>query len=344
MKALIVSPYLDHLGGGERYMLSVASILENLGYEITFSWDNLSEINKLATMLGITLNSPALNPRVMKLYHSKNPIAMYLATKRYDLTVYLSDGSIPMLGSSKNLIHMQVPFHNVGGNSLTNRMKKHFCHDVIVNSKFTKEIIDREYHLDSIVLYPPVQAVEVKANKQKIILSVGRFEPSLNAKKQDILIEAYRLFSPTHPDWKLVLAGGTSSDEWVNKLKSQADGLPITFEINCPHARLQSLYAEASIYWHAAGYGIDEHKSPELTEHFGISTVEAISAGCAPFVIGRGGQTEIVTDNSYYWETAQELAEKTSNWIDSPRDIPTLNNDYSLSSFADKLNHILQNL
>ncbi len=344
MRALIVSPYLDHLGGGERYMLSVASVLESLGYQITFSWDNLEEIDKLATMLGITLKSPSVDPRVMKLYHSSSPLGMYLATKRYDLTVYLSDGSLPLLGSSKSLIHMQVPFHNVGGNSLKNKIKKHFCHGIIVNSRFTKNIIDQEYDINSIVLYPPVQPIVVTGSKGKTILSVGRFEPSLNAKKQDVLITAFQIFAASHPDWRLVLAGGSSSEDWVNKLKAQASNLPITFEVNVSYERLQQLYSEATIYWHAAGYGVDVAKSPELTEHFGISCVEAISAGCAPFVIAKGGQPEIVTDSSYYWETPADLAKKTAAWISSPRKIPAFNLDYSLASFASHLATIIKSL
>ncbi|MEI6690140.1 MAG: glycosyltransferase family 4 protein [bacterium] len=343
-KALIVSPYLDHLGGGERYMLSIASALESLNYQVTFSWDNIEEINKLAAMLGITLQDPAIDQRVMSLYHSKNPMAMYLASRRYDLTVYLSDGSLPLLGSRKNLIHMQVPFHNVGGNSFKNKFKKRFFNDIIVNSQFTKKIIDQEFGVNSTVLYPPVQLVEVKKAKEKIILSVGRFEPSLNTKKQDILIEAFRIFSPKFPEWKLVLAGASTSDEWINRLREMAVGLPIEFAINATHGDLNDLYARSTVYWHAAGYGINEAKNPELTEHFGISCVEAISAGCAPFVVGKGGQPEIVSDISYHWETPSDLAIKTAAWINSPRAIPTFATDYSLKAFTNQLSTLLQKI
>lgn len=343
-KALIVSPYLDHLGGGERYMLSLASVLETLGYDITFAWDNMGEINDLATMLGIKLANPALDPVVMRLYHNHNPLAMYLATRQYDLTVYLSDGSLPALGSKKNLIHMQVPFHNIGGKSLKNKLKKIFCHGIIVNSNFTKRIIDREYDVDSLVLYPPVTMIDTKLPKENIILSVGRFEPSLNAKKQDVLIEAFRKLSKELPGWRLVLAGASSSEAWVNELKAKAEGLPVTFAQNISHDELVSLYAKASIYWHAAGYGVDEVQNPELTEHFGISTVEAISAGCVTLVVGKGGQTEIVTDPSLYWTSPEGLAEQTLLAIKNKTTAPTLIKDYSLSSFAQELQRTLNRI
>ena len=43
-------------------------------------------------------------------------------------------------------------------------------------------------------------------------------------------------------------------------------------------------------------------------EHFGLTTVEAMSVGCVPVVINKGGQSEIVTDDcGYRWNTLEEL-------------------------------------
>ena len=310
-KALIVSPYLDHLGGGERYMLSVASVLESLGHDIYFSWDNLEEIEKLSSMLGIPLKNPRLDSKIKELYFKGHTIAMFQATKVYDLVVYLSDGSIPLLGGKRNIIHMQVPFHGVHGKSWKNQLKKRFIHHVIVNSHFTKEVVDKEYDLNSTILYPPVKIITCTAPKENIILSVGRFEPSLNAKKQDVLIDVFRVLSRQLAGWKLVLVGASSSDDWLKQLQTRALGLPVEFAVNASYDKLCELYARSPIYWHAAGYGIDEDKNPELTEHFGISIVEAVSAGCIPLVVPRGGQGEIVTNSDLHWVTKEELLDKT---------------------------------
>ena len=332
-KALIVSPYLDHLGGGERYMLSIASVLESLGHDVYFAWDNLEEISKLSQMLGLNLKNPHLDPKIKDLYFKGNPLAMYLATKPYDTVVYLSDGSVPALGGKRNILHMQVPFHGVGGKSIQNKIKQMFVHKVIVNSEFTKKIVDEEYGLSSVVLYPPVTPINCTKPKEKLILSVGRFEPSLNAKKQDSLIEAMRLLSTHLPDWRLALAGGSSSDEWLNSLKSKATGLPITFYPNATHEELCNLYGQSQIYWHAAGYGIDENKNPELTEHFGISTVEAVSAGCIPLVVPYGGQREIVKSTDLHWQTIEELVLKTSAVIANPARLNYLK-DIAISQYT----------
>ena len=339
-KALIVSPYLGHLGGGERYVLSVASVLESLGHTIYFAWDNLEEINALASMLGITLSNPQLDPKIQKLYFSSNPLAMFLATRTYDVVVYLSDGSLPLLGAQNNIIHMQVPFHNVGGKSWKNNFKKNFMHHVIVNSQFTKKIVDKEFGINSSVLYPPVTQV-TPGIKENIILSVGRFEPSLNTKHQDVLIEAFRTLSAQLPGWRLVLAGASSSEDWLTKLKQMAGDAKIEFLINCSYHELCAMYSKAKIYWHAAGYGVDEDKNPELTEHFGISTVEAISAECIPLVVPYGGQREIVSDPSLHWITKEELITKTLWLVQNPQPFSLDISLYSVGNFTTNLKQLL---
>ncbi len=341
-KALIVSPYLDHLGGGERYMLSAGCALETLGYEVYFSWDNLEEISSLSTMLGIPLKNPRLDSAVKTHYFARNPLAMFQATRGYDVVFYLSDGSLPLLGGKCNLVHLQVPFHGVGGRSLKNSLKKKFIHGFVVNSEFTKHVIDQEFGIDSTVLYPPVIPIPPGNGKENTILSVGRFEPSLNTKHQDVLIESFVTLSKNYSDWKLVLAGGSSSEEWLTTLKSKASGANIEFVPNISHSGLITLYQQARIYWHAAGYGIDETKNPELTEHFGISTVEAISAGCIPLVVPYGGQREIVKDTNLHWQTVPELIDKTKQQIKSsvPHSFDIL--PYLVDSFTKQLGELIR--
>jgi len=52
-------------------------------------------------------------------------------------------------------------------------------------------------------------------------------------------------------------------------------------------------------------------------EHFGISTAEAMAAGCVPVVINKGGQPEIVEHgvNGFVWETLDELRNYTTRLI-----------------------------
>lgn len=306
--ALIVSPYLDHLGGGERYMLEAAAAFESAGYRLYFAWDNLAQINALAKLLNLKLNKPMLDLQVLALYDTHNPLKLFNATRKYDLVFYLSDGSIPLLGGNKNILHMQVPFHGVGGRSPHSQLKLAFIDQIIVNSKFTKSHIDSEFAVDSQVVYPPITPVKA-GKKDKLILSVGRFEPSLNVKKQDVLIEAFGKLKK--PGWRLALAGASSNDEWLARLKALAKDMPVHFYPNLKYADLTKLYAKASIYWHAAGFEVDQDTHPELTEHFGITVAEAISAGCIPLVVPKGGQKEVVPDPRYHWEHIPDLVKST---------------------------------
>jgi glycosyltransferase involved in cell wall biosynthesis len=82
---------------------------------------------------------------------------------------------------------------------------------------------------------------------------------------------------------------------------------------NIRTAELKSAYEQAKIFWHATGYGEDDQAHPELAEHFGMVTVEAMAAGCVPVVINKGGQPEIVEHgvNGFLWNTLAELRDYT---------------------------------
>ena len=84
-------------------------------------------------------------------------------------------------------------------------------------------------------------------------------------------------------------------------------------EANFERGCLKSLYQRSKIFWHAAGLGEDDEQHPEMLEHFGIVTVEAMAAGCVPIVINKGGQPEIVEHgvSGFLWNTIEELNEYT---------------------------------
>jgi hypothetical protein len=45
-------------------------------------------------------------------------------------------------------------------------------------------------------------------------------------------------------------------------------------------------------YWHATGYSYSTEKHPGVQEHFGMTTVEAMSADTAPVPINSGGRSD----------------------------------------------------
>jgi glycosyltransferase involved in cell wall biosynthesis len=164
---------------------------------------------------------------------------------------------------------------------------------------------------------PPTSA------KEKIILHVGRFiadsvEDERHHKRQDLLIETFKRMTDLHQrGWQLHFTGSLSTDKktrmFVDTLRHAAEGLPVFFHFNAPRDELRELYRSAAIYWHATGSGVDADKYPSTQEHFGISTVEAMSAGAVPVVYATGGQKEIVTDevDGYWWTDIDRLMNQT---------------------------------
>ena len=104
-----------------------------------------------------------------------------------------------------------------------------------------------------------------------------------------MLIEAFMKLHQQKKDYQLILAAPSKerAEDYLSLLKQKAEKLPIKFITNPDFNELKKLYAKAKIFWHTAGYDIDENKEPEKVEHFGITTVEAMSAGAVPVVINK---------------------------------------------------------
>lgn len=311
MKAIFFDPHLDTIGGGERYVLTVVDYLVKKGWKVDILWENKEVVKKYKDKFGIDLDTVGFLPS------PKNIFEKWKVTRNYDLSFWLSDGSIPFAFSKKNILHFQVPFHNVNGQSFLNKIKFRNIHHVICNSGFTKRFVDKEYNVVSKVIYPPVDIQEFKpGKKQNIVLYVGRFSQLLQAKRHNVLITVFKkMIDKGFSGWKLVLAGGTEIGgmDYLNELKCQVGSYPIEFWENPPLPTLQKLYAKAKIFWSASGYGIDENDDPEKVEHFGITVAEAMAAGCVPLVIAKGGHRHIVKEkvNGFLWKNEEELIKLT---------------------------------
>ncbi len=300
MKIGFYSPYFDSMSGGERYLLSIASHWSK-SHDVFLFWDDPEILEKSGRRLHIDLTRILTTENVFK---TKNVFKKLAVSRGYDLIFFLTDGSIPTTFAKRNILHFQVPFQHVP----VHPIKLLRFQAIVCNSFFTKDNIDPRIGKRSVVIYPPVEPIKhTRTTKNKVIVSVGRFNP---AKKQDVLIDIFRkaIKSEQLEGFEFKLAGGLleADKAYFDSLKRAAKGLPIRFFPNCTFATLTALYNEALMYWHAAGFG---QTSPEHMEHFGITTVEAMSAGCIPVVFNGGGQSEIVSRN--LWATPDECLEIT---------------------------------
>lgn len=313
MKIGFYNPYFDGLGGGERYTLTLASHW-SLYHDVSLFWKDPSIIAKSERRLGLDLSRVKVVPNI---FLGKNALFKAIKTKEYDLIFFLSDGSIPFSLAKYNILHFQIPFSAIR----TTKLHMSRMNAIVCNSLFTKNNLDRKLREKAIVIYPPIDRIlkTVSTKKSKIILSIGRFTSVHTAKKQAELIDAFIAIEKRLNGWRLVLAGGLlkSDQEYFFSLQKRIVGHAIDLLPNISHTEILSLYKKASLYWHAAGFGESE---PQYMEHFGISTVEAMSAGAVPIVYQGGGQVEIVRDNEngMLWKTPDELCDKTIKIIENP--------------------------
>ena len=312
MRAAIYNPYLDTLGGGERYTMAFSQVLVKKGFRVDVEWKNKGIKKKLEDRFGMNLK----DGNIVKNINRGNG---------YDLCFWVSDGSIPLLYARKNFLHFQFPFKGVSGKSLLNRMKFFRIEKTICNSYFTKRFIDEEYGIESVVIYPPVDVNKIKPRtKENLIVSIGRFSQLGQAKRQDFLVKEFKkLYDSGFRDWKLVLAGGVEVgvDDYVDKLKKASRGYPIKVVESPSLKEIKGLYGRAKIFWSATGFGVDENKEPKRVEHFGITTVESMAAGCVPLVFSAGGHKEIVVDgeSGFLWRRSGDLLNKTKKIIDDKK-------------------------
>ncbi len=190
---------------------------------------------------------------------------------------------------------------------------------VVANSHYTAAWVRRWWGMTARTVHPPVAPVaDGTEPKRPEILSVGRFFAGGHGKNHDLMVGWFReLVRAGLSGWTLRLMGSLGSRpadrEYLARVRELARGLPIEIRTDVPAADLAAAYRRASIYWHAAGFGRHPRRAPERFEHFGISTVEAMSAGATPLVFDGGGLRETVEPgrSGYAWRTPAELAALT---------------------------------
>lgn len=190
--------------------------------------------------------------------------------------------------------------------------RMHSYQDVASISEYTRHWTKKWWNTDSTIICPPVDLEYPISRKQNRIVTLGRFCPM---KRQLEMLQGLRelALSQSLGDWRMDCCGNPSNDEYYQSVRQAAEGVPVDFRVGANRSEIKSLLASGKIFWHAAGFGIDEKVLPMKLEHFGIVTVEAMAAGCVPLVVGQGGQAEIVEQgvSGFLWQSLDELQNYT---------------------------------
>lgn len=322
MRVGIYDPYLDTLGGGERYVLTAAECLSKK-HKVSIFWDDKYMLSKAEAKFGLNLSKVNCKKNIFTPKTSR--LKRWISLVKFDCIFFLSDGSIPVIPGKKLFVHFQAPLSLPEHKK--SKVKLSRVTNVICNSHYTKKHIDSELNINSIVVYPPVEvdSFPKRPNKKNSILTVGRYSRIAqkgNFKKHKTLITSFKsLVDSGLKNWKfhIVISNLPHDKERVDSLIEYAKDYPIVFHRDIDHEKVTKLYSESKIYWHAAGFGEDLEKHPERAEHFGISTVEAMAAGCVPIVFSAGGLQESVEHDvsGYLWKTRAELEKMTKKLTDN---------------------------
>lgn len=195
-------------------------------------------------------------------------------------------------------------------------------------SEFTRSWVEKRWGLESRILAPPVDTKRFAAapgDKERVILSVGRFFQGSHNKKHVEMLHVFRdLHDRGHiPEgWEYHLVGNVHRREkrhqrYFAQVERLAEGYPVRILTDLRLEELVEEYRRAAIFWHAAGWGESGARNPEKLEHFGITTCEAMSACCIPVVIAKAGQVEIVDhgETGFQFRDAREFGDYTRRLI-----------------------------
>lgn len=195
-------------------------------------------------------------------------------------------------------------------------------------SEYTRVWTKRRWRIDSTVIYPPSDGSFRPQQKRNLILSVGRFSGFQLGTLSKRQLEMMRAFLELEResdlvDWRYATIGAVGNragdHEYFDEVSALTRGARNSIQTvaNASRPLVKELHESAKIFWHAAGFGDDEATNPELMEHFGIATVDAMAAGAVPVVINKGAQPEIVEHgvSGFLWDTIDQLKSYTTALI-----------------------------
>ena len=354
MKVGIYDRYWRTLGGGEQFAGGIAEALVIDGHEVHVLGPDAPDIAALLERLGVDISAATFRPITDEASVSAmsadydlfiNCTYLSFTPSRAKKSIYVAHFPAPppqlirkaqqharqLFAAGLQVAHLPLPTRLARvrddwakpPGSPAQALSSYTV--TVANARYTSHWIERLWGMHTDVLYPPVRLMNEVAPKPQfardpIVLVVGRFiDPSLgHCKKQVELVEAFGELVRQQPGspWKMHVVGGCerANRDYYLAVRRAAVGLPVEVHVNASGATLRDLWSRASIYWHGAGYGEDPEKHPDRFEHFGISVVEAMSAGLVPVVFDAAGPAELVGHNEQgkRWRTREELVAQTT--------------------------------
>ncbi|HYA77273.1 MAG TPA: glycosyltransferase [Verrucomicrobiae bacterium] len=333
-KFLIIHPYMDIYGGGEKVSHQIIKSLLEHGQTVqllTFEFDRVKYEQtmgeklpeEIVTSLGRSINvKPPFSvykrrytfiKRAKKIKHSEFDYVFSTQTMTAFESAFFSE-------KKPNLAYVHFPeIHdrNVNSGILHRFYMKPYMRwlnqdisklDIIFcNSNYTKARIEKYWSKDGIpepiVAFPPVDlelfwCKTPLVERTKRVIYVGRFIPQ---KRHELM----KKLAAEIPKIQFLSVGGLreTEEEWFKEFTKDSPTNYVA-KPNLPSNELLKLYAESRVYCHLME-----------GEHFGITPIEALASGCVTLPHKSGGTGEFIPDE-FRWQTYEDLKEKIIRWVE----------------------------
>jgi glycosyltransferase involved in cell wall biosynthesis len=327
---LVVHPYLDIYGGGERVCHNVIKTLVANGQNVellTFDFDAAryhdivgEDFPKEVVVHSLGRRIEVKPPFTIYKRHRNfvKLLKQYRSQLQYDY-LFSTQSSSPfepvfLNKAKKNLAYVHFPeIHYDYDHSRLKRkvylwLFKRWVEQgidkldmVFCNSNYTKKNIVRYWKShgveDPVVVYPPVNLDRFWSDKplvqrRKRVVYVARF---IVAKRHEIM----KQLAVDLPAFEFMSVGGLIDAEkaWFDRFK---ENLPPNYSVktNLPGSQLLEVLHDSRVYVHLME-----------GEHFGIAPVEGLASGCITIVHNSGGMKEFITEE-YRWGNYDDLKQK----------------------------------
>jgi glycosyltransferase involved in cell wall biosynthesis len=368
--ANIVHISLNARGGGERLAAATIRAIASMGIDVELSTLEKPDMKLIYDAYGTNIEADLKKIRTLNIFQKYRP-------HNYSLTVNTHGDMLPFYHNyfnKKNAItycHYPIASHlidcrdpdysavlqNMCLLGMTPALHKKYYNaarsayikmmlnsTVLTNSDFSRNAILKSFGVDSTVLPPPVD-VDIFRNacltsnaRDDSVLVISRFHPS---KKIENVIHLAKLLHQNELGTGMNIVGNMLPDgigyfDYLNNLVKHYELEDfVKFEINLKFDRLLDHMRRSKVYVH-----------PLPGEPFGISTVEAMSAGLIPVVPDIGGHTEFVPAK-YQFHTYGQGVQSVAAALAAPAseriNLSHSTQKYSVTNYIKKFQQILTN-
>ena len=302
-KIYAYSPYLDTLGGGERYFAELVSALSILSKShLIVHAEQLGFLDKISRLFATGFRNVEI---VTLSQQGRYTDAVRAEIQSHigpdSIFIQVSNGELLNIAADITIAHVQIvvprdhdrfydreklrPFAEaIGKQNLVIFPSRYVAGEMAIRFRLRQDKV--------ICLYPPVNSGFVPAPVERgdRIVNVGRFLP---LKRQWELIHCFRKLAGPIPSQLSFTIVGPNETPLLGELKKTAAGYDIGFTVGLDVQGLANLFSRSLLFWSACGLNESEFG---LVETFGLSIAEAMACGCVPVAINRGGVAEVIHD------------------------------------------------